>query len=122
MRHISEELQKIILKQCQSWVTASDAKLGERAVAWEEAEKANQSYMPKADAERRGKLNREEVGFTKIVIPYSYAMLMAAHTYLCSVFLGRDPVFQYEGKNGQGQDQCLKAEAMIKHNVTSGVS
>lgn len=120
MRTINVETQKLILKQCQAWVTASDAKLSERAVAWEEAEKANQSYLPKADAERRGKLNREEMGFTKVVIPYSYAMLMAAHTYLCSVFLGRDPVFQYEGKNGQGQDQCLMVEAMVKHNVTSG--
>ena len=120
MRTISQSIQLDILKQVQSWVKASDEKLTERALAWEAAEKANQSYAPKADAERRVKADREEVGFTAVVIPYSYAMLMAAHTYLCSVFLGRDPVFQYEGKTGQGQDQMLKVEAMIKHNVTAG--
>lgn len=120
MRTISDSIKLDILKQAQAWVKASDEKLSERALAWEDAEKANQSYLPKADAERRRKANQEEVAFTKVVIPYSYAMLMAAHTYLCSVFLGRDPIFQYEGKTGQGQDQCLKVEAMVKHNVTAG--
>ncbi len=120
MRTISASIQLEILKQAQAWVKASDEKLTERARAWEDAEKANQSYLPKADAERRGRADREEVAFTKVVIPYSYAMLMAAHTYLCSVFLGRDPIFQYDGKNGQGQDQVLKVEAMVKHNVTAG--
>lgn len=120
MRKISSEIQLQIVKQAQAWVKASDEKLSERAVAWEAAEKANQSYMPRADAERRQRAQAEEIGFNKIVIPYSYAMLMAAHTYLCSVFLGRDPIFQYEGKTGQGQDQCLKVEAMVKHNVTTG--
>lgn len=120
MQTISVAVQQAILKQCKSWVTASDAKLTERAVAWEEAEKSNQSYAPRADAERRQKAAAEESSFTKVVIPYSYAMTMAAHTYLCSVFLGRDPVFQFEGKNGQGQDQCLMVEAMLKHNVTAG--
>ncbi|QGH73568.1 MAG: head to tail joining protein [Siphoviridae sp. ct7UA22] len=120
MKMPSEELLGKIVTQCKSWVEASDAKLGERARAWEDAEKMNQSYLPKADAERRAKASQEEQSFTKIVIPYAYAMQMAAHTYLCSVFLSRDPVFQYEGKTGQGQDQTTMVEALIKHNVTSG--
>ena len=60
MRIPSQDVQDKIVAQCKSWVLASDAKLGERAQAWEDAEKANQSYIPKADAERRAKNTTEE--------------------------------------------------------------
>jgi hypothetical protein len=45
---------------------------------------------------------------------------MAAHTYWTSVFLGRDPVFQYAGREGQSQDATMAMEALINHQVVAG--
>lgn len=119
-RTISEAVKAALVTMLQKAVKDSDAKLADRADAWEAAEKANQSYLPKADSERKQKTDAEEQSYTKLIIPYSYAMQLAAHTYLCSVFLSRPVVFQYEGRSGQGQDEQMAAESLIQHNVTAG--
>ena len=106
----------------KSLVKLSDDKLADRIEAWRDAEKTNQSYIPAADVERKANVGTkaESTGFTQIHVPYSYAMQMAAHTYLSSVFLGRSPVFQFQGRNGQGQDQVLAAEAIVDYQLQAG--
>lgn len=116
----SAETQAELVTLLQGMVKDSDAKLADRVPGWEQVEKSNRSYIPKADAERRNKTAAESMEFTKIVIPYSYAMKMAAHTYLASVFLSRPVIFQYDSKSGKGQDEVLAAEALVNHNVISG--
>jgi len=46
--------------------------------------------------------------------------MMAEHTYLTSVFLGRSPVLQLEGSNAAGQDDVVMAETVLNHQVVNG--
>ena len=114
-----EEQRKIVDLVCEA-VKKSDSKLGERARAWEQAEKMNQMFIPKAEAERRAKEDAENMSFTKITIPYSYAMMLAQHTYLASIFLSRNPIFQYQGRNGTAQQSVLEMESVIDYQVENG--
>jgi hypothetical protein len=119
-KELTKEQQRVIVDLICSAVKRSDNKLGERARAWEQAERMNQMYIPKAEAERRARENNEDMSYTKMTIPYSYAMLMAQHTYLASVFLSRNPILQYQGRNGTGQSSVLEMESVIDYQVENG--
>lgn len=114
------EQQRTIAQMLLDFVKQSDAKISQRAKAWTESEKENQAYIPVADAERAAKKAKEEFSFSKVYIPYSYAIMMAEHTYLTSVFLGRSPIFQLEGSNAAGQDDVIMAETVLSYQVTNG--
>jgi hypothetical protein len=53
-------------------------------------------------------------------IPYSYAVVMAAHTYLTSVFMGRNPVLQVDGRHGEGAQQVQAMEALLQYQMLVG--
>src|SRR5512139_913110 len=91
--------------------------------AWQRAEDAVLAYIPEdeMDAIRRNK--RESDGtpaYTTIMLPYSYAQLMSAHTYLTSVFFARSPVHQYTGRHGETEQQVQMLEAAIAYQVEVG--
>lgn len=98
-------------------------KMRERHLAWKKSEEDFIAFMPEkdVDAQRR---NLRDVGgepqFTTLRIPFDYAVLMSAHTYWTSVFLGRNPVFQYQGRSGAGEDQVLAVEAMMDYQLAVG--
>ena len=116
------DLHKKLLPFLQALVKLSDDKLNERLKDWRIAEEMNQSYVPAADAERLQKRQTESwmKSFTTITIPYCYGVQMAMHTYLASVFMGRSPVYQSGGRNGQGQDQVLIMDSLIDYQMTAG--
>lgn len=90
---------------------------------WRKDEESFIFYMPEKDADATRRVLRERGGqpqMTTLKIPYDYAVLMSAHTYWTSVFLGREPIFQYAGREGQSQDATLAMEALINHQVTAG--
>lgn len=94
-----------------------------RHKAWEDAEERTLAYLPESekDADRRN--DREVRGipkYTTIQIPYSFALLMAAHTYWTSVFFARTPVHQYSGRHGEGEMQVQAMEALIDYQVQVG--
>jgi hypothetical protein len=117
---LSEEDKKKIVSLVDDCCKVSDEYISDRLTEWEDAEKLIQSYQPKAKAERRQRDSAEEDGFSQLKIPYAYGLLMAQHTYLCSVFLGRSQVFQFVGKNSQGQTEVPDVETMIDHQVQNG--
>ncbi len=117
---ITKENQRKIAQMLLAFIKQSDAKISQRAKGWTESEKDNQAYIPVADAERNAKRAKEEFSFSKVYIPYSYAIMMAEHTYLTSVFLGRSPIFQLEGSNAAGQDDVVMAETVLSYQVTNG--
>ena len=89
---------------------------------WEDAEEQYQAYIPETEGDARRRVKREngEPGFTTIEIPYSYAIMMTAHTYWSTVFLGRSPVMQYSGRHGETEDQVLGLEALMDYQVNVG--
>lgn len=98
-------------------------KMRERHRAWKKNEESFIAYMPEKDVDKQRRHLREVGGepqFTTLKIPFDYAVLMSAHTYWTSVFLGRNPVFQYQGRHGAAEDKVLAVEAMMDYQMTAG--
>jgi len=101
----------------------AESEMNKRYTAWEEAEKLFTAYMPEKEADASRASARKNQGmpqYTTIEVPYSYASLLAAHTYYTSVFLGRDPILQYQGRHGEGQDSEMAIEALMNYQLTAG--
>lgn len=60
--------------------------------------------------------------YRELSLPYGYAMLMAAHTYLSTVFLGRSPVVQLLGRTGEDEEPALIMENLIDYQLRVGGS
>src|SRR5690606_29121225 len=119
-KRMTDEEKRAIVDLVEQCVTSSDKFIGERLPHWEESEKLIMSHQPKASAERRLRDQQEVDGFAQPKIPYSYGLLMAQQTYLCSVFLSRNTLFQFVGKNSKGQMEVPQVEAIIAHQVENG--
>lgn len=89
---------------------------------WQKAEESTLAYVPESEEDivRRNARDNGRPQYTTIQIPYSYALLMSAHTYWTSVFFARNPVHQYSGNNGEGEMQIQALEALIAHQVDAG--
>lgn len=92
--------------------------------AWRQAEERTLAYLPESeqDAQRRTKRDAGEPRYTTIQVPYSFALLMSAHTYWTSVFFARSPVHQYSGRHGEGEQQIQALEALIDYQVQVGAA
>lgn len=90
---------------------------------WREAEDLFTFYLKESEADLKRRLEREMRGkqtYTTLVVPYSYAILMTAHTYWASVFLSRNPINQYTARHGETHDQVQAIEALIDYQVQVG--
>lgn len=91
--------------------------------AWQKSENNILAYVPESDLDNKRRQKRETEGepkYTTIILPYTFAQLMSAHTYLTSVFFARAPVHQYSGRHGETEDQCQMLEAAIGYQVEVG--
>lgn len=90
---------------------------------WREAEDKTLAFVHEStqDAARRAGRDRGEMRYTTIQIPYTYAMLMSAHTYWTSVFFARNPIHQFSGRHGEGEMQVQAMEALIGYQVEVGM-
>ena len=100
----------------------SKRKMSTRYQAWTEAENLYLSYVPEKEEERKRKEAQKngETTFAQVVIPYSYATLLTAHTYWASVFLSRAPVLQYTARHGEAHQKVQAVEALIDYQVNVG--
>lgn len=90
---------------------------------WMKDEERALAYMPEKAVDAFRRVEREQEGiphYTTIQIPYTYAILMASHTYWTSVFMGRYPVHQFAGRHGEGEQQIMALEAMISYQTQVG--
>lgn len=90
---------------------------------WQKAEDTVLAYVPESDLDSARRRKRESDGepkYTTIKLPYTYALLMAAHTYLTSVFFARSPVHQFAGRHGETEDQVQALEALIAYQTLVG--
>ena len=98
---------------------ASDRAMSELRPGWNKADKLYRTFVKEtsADAKRRTSRDAGDPQYTTIVLPLSYATLLTAHTFWASVFLSRNPVFQYAARHGEGQDKVQAVEALIDYQV-----
>src|SRR5262245_61541458 len=90
---------------------------------WQQAEERTLAFLPESTEDNVRRNKREVEGtptFTTIQIPYSYALLMSAHTYWTSVFFARNPVHQFSGRHGEAEMQIQAMEALIGYQVETG--
>lgn len=125
IKHIpaNSDLHKKIIKNFRSRLNISrDEKRKDREEEWKRSEDIYQAYMPESevDALRDAKRRTGKQDYTTINIPYSYAMLLTAHTYYTSVFLARDPIFQMRGRHGESQDAEMGIESLLDYQITTG--
>lgn len=91
---------------------------------WRRAEEAILAYVPESsiDVKRRTKRDNGKPQYTTLQLPYTYALVMSAHTYLTSVFFARSPVHQFAGRHGEGEMQIQAIEALIDYQVSVGMA
>lgn len=89
---------------------------------WNKDDKRAVAYLKETENDRlrRSLRNDGKPQFTTIEVPYSYAILMTLQTYWTTVFLGRDPVFQYMSRHGEPQMRVQALEALIAYQTLVG--
>jgi len=103
----------------------SQQDMKERYAAMTKAEENFSSYIHEKDVDkiRRAKKDLEGVpDYVTVEVPYSYGIAMSAHTYFCSVFLSRSPIFQFQGRTGKSQQQEPAVEAWFDYMIQSGMN
>ena len=108
-RTFSPEIEKFILGRLRSRILYSQSKRTNRINEWQRAENKTLAYIQESDDDAIRRSAREVQGqqtYTTLQIPYSYATLMTAHTYMTSVFFSRAPVHQFSGRHGETENRC----------------
>jgi hypothetical protein len=79
-------------------------------------------YIKETAEDSKRKQNKEdgEPEYTTVVVPYSYAALLSAHTYWSSVFLSRSPIHQFTGRHGESESRVQAVEAVIDYQTLVG--
>lgn len=117
------EKHRKVLELLMNRYRASRDVMSNRHEVWETMEKKFLAYMPEKSADALRRQVRENTGepqHTTFDVPYSYAMLMAAHTYWVSVFLARSPVFQYTARRTMQPEATLGVEALMDYQLNVG--
>lgn len=112
-----------ILEALVARKTLSEKKMSNLYSEFEAKEDQYLAYIPETDADAARSVKREVDGkpqYTTIQIPLSYAIMLSAHTFRTSVFLGRDPIQQFTGRHGETQQQVQAVEAVMQYQSTVG--
>lgn len=109
---------KMIADAIRSRRKLSDLKMRDVRDKCDDADDAMQAYIPERDIDnlRRSRKKYEgKIEFVQLEVPYNYAIVSTFHTYLCSVFLSRAPLYQLSGRHGESQDKVMSMEAMLDY-------
>lgn len=120
---ITSPLHKKIIDALNARYEFSAQRMASLHKKWQRAEDMFVAYTPEKDVDAVRRMQREQGGtpqYTTIILPYTYAQLMSAHSYWTTVFLGRSPVFQFQGRHGEAEQQIQALEALIAYQVEVG--
>lgn len=115
-------LARLIRQEVKSRVKATQRMMSEKEKVWRSAEETVLAYLPERDVDALRRESREGglPQYTTIQIPYTYAVLMSAHTYFTSVFMGRSPVFQFSARHGEPAQAVQAIEALHDYQTLCG--
>lgn len=115
-------LHRLILDSVRDRVQFSKRKFQNRHEKWRKAEERALAFLPETETDAKRRLLRDQgkPQYTTIQIPYSYAILMASHTYWTTVFLSRAPVLQISARHGESAQQVQAVEALMAYQVQVG--
>lgn len=115
-------LHAVLLEAIRQRRELSRQYMSDRYKTWSKMEERFRAYvnLSETDKTRQELTKQGKPQYVTIDIPYSYAMLLTAHTYWTSVFLSRNPVLQFMGRSGQNQSQEQAVEALMDYQLTAG--
>lgn len=101
---------------------SNDKFISERGTKWKEAEELFLAYLPTTENDALKKVKRQggKPQYTTIEVPYSFAIMMTAHTYLSTVFLSRNPIMQFSGRHGEAAHKTRSIEAVLDYQRQVG--
>ena len=116
------DLARRIRSEVMWRIKKSEQEMQKKYDKWRDAEDRALAYLPERDVDAKRRRAREGglPQYTTIQIPYSYAVLMAAHTYVTSVFLNRSPVLQIGARHGETEMQVQGMEALLDYQMLVG--
>lgn len=91
---------------------------------WDEQDETIRAYIPETEVEakqKNAKRFKRDFDYISLELPYSFAIIMTAHTYWSSVFLSRTPVYQYTGRHGEPMNQVNAVEAIMDYQLHVGL-
>lgn len=112
-----------IKQELETRIRMAEKSHQDRHAYWQRSEEVVNAYVPESADDARRRADRDATGnphYTTIQIPYSYALLMAAHTYWTSVFFARSPVHQFSGRHGESEQAVQALEATIAYQTQVG--
>lgn len=112
-----------LLSAVRDRLRMSEQKMRTRYAQMARNEERFQAYVPESTVDALRRVRRENSGqmsYRTIEIPYSYAVLMTAHTYYTNVFLSRNPVFQIAGRHGEPEMNVQAIEAVLDYQRQVG--
>lgn len=116
-------LHKRIIDAVKDRKEFSKKKMDNFKKQWDDADDSMRAYIheKEIDKKRRDKKSYSgEVDYITLEVPYTYAIIMTAHTYFSSVMLARQPVFQYTARHGETQDSVNAVEAVVDYQLKVG--
>lgn len=119
----TSKLHEDLVAKIQSRFTLAEGGQSQQHAKWQRSEEITLAYVPESEADAvrsQKRRNSGEPRYTTLMLPYSYALLMSAHTYWTSVFFARNPVHQFQGRHGEGEMQVQAVEALIAYQVEVG--
>jgi len=116
------ERHKLVLDAIMRRVRYAREERGRNTDRWKKDEEQYLAFMPERDVDtvRRNIREQGKPQYTTLFVPYSYATLMAAHSYWVAAMLGRDPVFQFAGRHGESEMQRNAVEAVLEYQRMVG--
>lgn len=120
---VDSDLHRSLINKLEARVKFAQLGNQKRWERWTRAEELTLAFMPEQEEDRLRRDKREQEGqpkYTTIQLPYTYALLMAAHTYAASVFFARNPIHQFSGVQDEGEMQVQAIEALINYQVSVG--
>lgn len=119
----NSDLHRRIITACKARHSLSEKKMQDFHARWDKARKAQRAYLPERENDALRRTERDNSGnpqYTTMVVPYTYAMTMTAHTYVSSVFMGRSPMMQFSGMHGESENQVMALEAVMDYQRRVG--
>lgn len=119
----NSKLHEDLLSKVTSRFTLAEGGQSTQHAKWQRAEEIVLAYVPETEVDAVRSSKRRTDGdprYTTIMLPYTYALLMSAHTYWTSVFFARNPIHQFQGRHGEGEQQVQAVEALIAYQVEVG--
>lgn len=117
------DLHRKLVKLLRDRVQFSKQKMSTYRDRWKKAEENTLAYLPEKETDAKRRVSRDNEGkpqYTTIVVPYTYGILMASHTYWTTVFMARNPVMQFTGRHGESQQQVQAVEAIMDYQASVG--